>query len=74
MIYATEFNPATLQCTAKSADCGFDTIEQVQVVMGIGKLITRRVLLCDGVVFSDFPFCVGEVSQIPRVDGPDITA
>jgi len=72
-VYATEFNPVTLQCTAKSTDCGFDTIEQVQVVMGIGKLITRRVLLCDGVVFSDFPFYLGEMSPL-HIDEPAITA
>ena len=60
MIYATQFNPVTLQCTAKSVDSGFKSIEQVQSMFEIGKLITRRTFLCNGVVFSDFPFCIDE--------------
>ncbi len=64
-VYATEFNPDTLQCTAKSVNSGFTTIKEARLTVGIGKVITRRMFLCDGVVFSDFPF---------RVDEPAITA
>ena len=61
MIYMTEYNPATQKCTAASGDSGFETLEDVKLVMG-EPTHTKPVLLMyvqaedKGVVFSKVPF------------------
>ena len=66
MIYATPYNPVTLQCTGISVDSGFNVLSEVLGVLPAAKQVTPRVLLCagDGVVFSDFKYCIDLVETI----------
>ena len=64
MIYATQYDVATLQCTSVSIDAGFNTIGEVLTMLSNAKQVTPRVLLCDGVVFSDFKYCIDLLETI----------
>ena len=61
MIYMTNYNPVTKKCTAASGNSGFETLEDVKLIMG-EPTHTKPVLLMyvqaedKGVVFSKVPF------------------
>lgn len=54
MIYLTEYNAATLQCTSASTDSGFATLDEVRAMMGEPVNSARHMLCYDGVCFTDF--------------------
>ena len=60
MIYVTEFDPVTLQHKSASVNSMFESIEQViNTMAGTGvqpKQQTPRMVLYDGIVFSDYKF------------------
>ena len=61
MIYMTEYNPRTAKCTAASGSSGFETLDDVKLLMG-EPTHTKPVLLMyvqaedKGIVFSKVPF------------------
>ena len=55
LIYMTQFDPATKQCTAPSVDSGMATLDDVLLVMGEPVRAGRRVHTYADVAFSDFP-------------------
>lgn len=54
VIYLTEYNAATLQCTSASVDSGFTTLDEVRAMMGDPVTSARHMLCYDGVCFTDF--------------------
>ena len=61
MIYMTNYNPLTKKCTAPSVDSGFETLEDVGLMMGEPAHIKETHLMYvqseeEGVVFSKVPF------------------
>lgn len=54
MIYLTEYNVATLQCTSASTDSGFSSFNEVRAMMGEPVSPARHMLCYDGVCFTDF--------------------
>ena len=61
MIYMTNYNPKTKKCTAPSVEAGFETLDDVKLIMG-EPTHSKPVLLMyvqseeEGVVFSKVPF------------------
>ena len=57
MIYSTQFDPLTKQCTAPSEPTEFATLDEVTLLMGPPEQPGRRVHTYTGagVAFSDFP-------------------
>jgi len=62
-IYATSFDPQTLEPTGHSADSGFDSLETVAAVMGPPVKQTDALLIygdaSSRVLFSRLPFYLG---------------
>lgn len=56
MIYQTPFDPSTKQCTGPSEPTGFDTLDDVLLLMGQPEHPGQRVHTYTGagVAFSDF--------------------
>lgn len=54
MIYLTEYNAGTLQCTGASTDSGFASFAEVREMMGEPSMAAQHMLCYDGVCFTDF--------------------
>lgn len=64
MIYLTEYNAVTLQCTSASTDSGFATLDEVRAMMGEPVSPARHMLCYDGVCFTDFPLHLERIECI----------
>ena len=65
MIYATPFDPVTLEALGQSTNSGFESLEQVKEMLGPPNTDNKRSLIYDGIAYSDFAF---------RIDEPGISA
>lgn len=56
MIYATNYDPATLRCTGHSTDSGFSSLDEVPMLLGEPDMRHPRMLtyVAAGVAYSDF--------------------
>lgn len=60
MIYATSFNPETRLPTSISTDSGFESLEQVRLILGEPKKETPAFLIYPGdVIFSRIAWFLG---------------
>ena len=59
-IYATEYKQSTKQA-GPSMDSGFESLDQVEQMLGVERKHPRMILIGDGedrVAYSDFIFCI----------------
>lgn len=70
MIYATPFDTNTKQCTGLSIDAMFPSLSHVVAAVGEHYILfTNRMVIYEGIAFSDFPFYLETLKRCPICNG-----
>ena len=70
-IYVTSFDPRNKQVTNLSINSGFKSLLEVTDTLGDKYIeITKRMVIYEGVVFSNFPFQSESVTRCFICNGP----